>query len=349
MDRASRPTIRDVARNAGVSPGCVSNVMNGRRSQDDPIGQAVMAAVQELGYRRNSMASNLRRSNSRIVGLVIPDFENPFFAELVARLELHAESSGYRIVATSSRETPAIEAREIDELIGWRVAGILLIPALGSDAGEIIRTNRTPFVVLDRIFADSGFDEIGVNNAEATADAMRRLIALGHRRILVAYLDNCIGNVAERLQGARRAAGNSGAELIVDYVSTGGTVASARAAIARHLDANPEPTAIFTLFNTATLAAFGLIHERGLVLGRNIALVGFDDSAWMSHVHPPVAAIVQPVDEIASVAWKRLAAKFVGGKEPGGTSRVACRFEPRGTMVAALDKMEKPEHGKAAA
>ena len=72
----SRPSIRDVARHAGVSPGCVSNVINGRRRSDDPIGRAVMEAVATLGYRRNTMASNLRRSQSRIIGLVIPDFEN---------------------------------------------------------------------------------------------------------------------------------------------------------------------------------------------------------------------------------------------------------------------------------
>ena len=77
----ARPSIRDVARCAGVSPGCVSNVINGRRRQDDPIGRAVLQAVDKLGYRRNTMASNLRRAESRIIGLVIPDFENPFFAE----------------------------------------------------------------------------------------------------------------------------------------------------------------------------------------------------------------------------------------------------------------------------
>ncbi len=349
MAEVGRPSIRDVARNAGVSPGCVSNVMNGRRSREDPIGLAVMAAVRELGYRRNSMASNLRRSNSRIVGLVIPDFENPFFAELVVRLELHAEASDYRIVTTSSREMPAIEAREIDELIGWRVAGVFLIPAVGSEAGVTIRASGTPFVVLDRIFAEAGFDEIGVNNAEATADAMRRLITLGHRRILVAYLDNCIRNVAERLRGARSVAAGSETDLAVDYVPTGGTVVSARSAIARHLDNNPEPTAILTLFNTATLAAFGLLHERGLSVGRDIALVGFDDSAWMSHVHPPVAAIVQPVDEIASMAWNRLVTKIRGGNEPTGTFRVACRFKPRDTMVAALRPGERPEYGRTVA
>jgi len=349
MAEVGRPSIRDVARNAGVSPGCVSNVINGRRSREDPIGQAVMAAVRELGYRRNSMASNLRRSNSRIVGLVIRDFENPFFAELVARLELHAEASEYRIVTTSSRETPVIEAREIDEMIGWRVAGIFLIPTAGSKASVTISASGTPFVVLDRIFAEAGFDEIGVNNAEATADAMRRLIALGHRRILIAYLDNRIRNVAERLRGARSVAAGSDTGLAIDYVSTGGTVVSARSAIARHLDNNPEPTAILTLFNTATLAAFGLFHERGFSIGRDIALVGFDDSAWMSHVHPPVAAIVQPVDAIASMAWKRLVTKIRGGNEPVGTSRIACRLEPRGTMVAALRSGERPEYGRTAA
>lgn len=332
---AVRPSIRDVAVRAGVSPGCVSNVINGRRRQDDPIGRAVLQAVDELGYRRNTMASNLRRSQSRIIGLVIPDFENPFFAELVAQLERCAEETSYRIVATSSREDPAIEAREIDELVGWRVAGVLLIPSLRSGAVETMRGSDTPFVLLDRMMPGSGLDAVGVDNAQASAAAMRRLIDLGHRRVVVAYLGDGIDNVGERLEGVRRAVADADGDISVTYLPTGGSVESAREALAGHLDSHPQPDAIFCLFNTATLAAYGVMQKRGLEPGRDIALVGFDDSAWMEHVYPPVAAIVQPVKEIAEAAWARLLARIEGQAEPGDIKRIACKLEPRGTLVAA--------------
>lgn len=329
---SQRPSIRDVARRAGVSPGCVSNVINGRRRQDDPIGRAVLQAVTELGYRRNTIASNLRRSESRIIGLVIPDFENPFFAELVAQLERHAERTSYRIVATSSREDPSVELREIDELIGWRVAGILLIPALGSDVPRQVAEGETPVVLLDRIVADVPLDSVGVNNAEASADVVRRLVAQGNKRLLVAYLDEGIDNVAERLQGVRQAVAEAGDTIAVDYLPTGDSVEGARAALDGYFADHPEPDAVFCLFNTATLAAYGLMQERGLTPGERTVLIGFDDSAWMAHVHPPIAAIVQPVEEIAEKAWARLLARVQGSDLPYGTERVTCRLEARGAF-----------------
>lgn len=329
---AVRPSIRDVARKAGVSAGCVSNVINGRRRQDDPIGRAVLEAVSELGYRQNTMASNLRRAQSRIIGLVIPDFENPFFAELVAQLERCAEATNYRIVATSSREDPDIEAREIDELAGWRVSGILLIPSLKSRARGLIAGGETPFVLLDRIWSDSRADAVGVDNAEASETVVHRLVGLGHRRILVAYLGDGIDNVAERLDGVRRAAREAGEGVTVDYLSTGSGVEGARKALAGYLDTHAAPDAVFCLFNTATLAAYGLLLERGLEPGRRTALVGFDDSAWMAHVHPPVAAIVQPVKELAEQAWARILARIEGDDAPGVTQRLSCQLVPRGSL-----------------
>ena len=332
LSAGARPSIRDVARRAGVSPGCVSNVINGRRRQDDPIGRAVLQAIDEIGYRRNTMASNLRRSQSRIIGLVIPDFENPFFAELVAQLELCAERTNYRIVATSSREDSDVEMREIDELIGWRVAGVLLIPSFKSRASELITHTDTPFVLLDRALQDVEVDTVGVNNTEASAEAMSALIASGHRRILVAYLGDGIENVADRLEGVRRAVDASAGTVTVDYLATGDCIEGARASLAAFLEAHPEPDAVFCLFNTATLAAYGVMQQQGLAPGAKTTLIGFDDSAWMAHVHPPVAAIVQPVRDIAEAAWARLLARIEHSVPPQGMLRVPCRIEARGSF-----------------
>ncbi|MEM1388486.1 MAG: LacI family DNA-binding transcriptional regulator [Pseudomonadota bacterium] len=331
----TRPSIRDVARKAGVSPGCVSNVMNGRRRQDDLIGRAVLEAVDALGYRRNTIASNLRRTESRIVGLVIPEFENPFFAGLVAQLERVAKTTNYRIVATSSGDDAETEAREIDELVGWRVAGLLLVPALGSRAEILAQGIDTPFVLIDRLLPGSGIDSVGVDNAAACQTGMGSLIAAGHRKILVAYLGEGIANVDERLAGVRLAAEQAGPEICVDYLATGSRVPDARAAMDAYLSTHEKPDAIFCLFNVATLAAYGALQERGAHPGHDTALLSFDDSAWMAQMHPPVAAISQPVAEIASRAWAQLIARVEGADcSAGAMIRVPCQLAPRGTMEA---------------
>jgi LacI family transcriptional regulator len=331
---ASVVSIKDVAERAGVSPGSVSNVLNGKRRQDDPIGRAVLEAVKALDYRPNPMASSLRRADSRVIGLVIPDFQNPFFAELVSALEQSAEATGYRIVATSSRETVDIEAREIRELLGWRVAGLLLAPTIGSRNAETqLAAQAVPSVIVDRVSEGLPMDGVGVDNAVATGAVMRDLIGLGHRRILVAYFDDAVGNVAERLAGVKQAVSGNPQGLSVDYLACGPSVETAGAALENYLSAHPVPSAFFCLYNTATLAAYAAIARRGLAAGRDVALAGFDDSAWMAQMTPPIAAIVQPVQAIAQKAWELLMARIGGEQGPPRVERLACSFERRGTLV----------------
>jgi LacI family transcriptional regulator len=328
----NRPSIRDVAARAGVSPGCASNVLNMRRRQDDPIGRAVLAAVADLGYRANSMAANLRRVNSRFVGVVLPDFENPFFGALLSALERCAEASGYRLTAATSRDDPAIEAREVEELLGWRVAGLLIAPTLGS-LPDAFAGAGVPMVVVDRVAGSSGADEVSVDNEAAAHDVTARLIALGHRHILIAFSDPLVLNMSERIKGVEAAVAASGHNVKLERLHCGWTVESSDQAFAAHLATTAVPTAVFTLHNLATLAAYGAVQRRGLVPGRDLALVSFDDSAWMAHMHPAVAAVAQPVDAIAKAAWARLMARIEGIKGPPEKLRIACRLFERGTMT----------------
>lgn len=325
-----RPSIRDVARRAGVSPSCVSNVLNRRRSQSDQIGRAVLAAVADLGYRPNPIASDLRRASSRFIGVVIPDFENPFFGRLVAELERCAEAGEFRIVAASSREDPAAEAREIAEFMGWRVAGLLWVPATGSDIPARLAAADGPVVVLDRITGAAAVDEIGVDNARAAATVVAALAAAGHREVLLATSEMATINIAERVSGALEAARAHG--LAITRVACGASIESSVAALEAHLARHAMPTAIFGLNNLAALAALGAIQRRGLVPGRDVALASFDDSAWMAHMHPRVAAVAQPVAALARAGWERLLARIDGDAAPARTTRLACRFEPRDTL-----------------
>lgn len=328
----SRPSIREVAALAGVSPGCVSNVLNHRRRQDDPIGRAVLAAVADLGYRANSMAANLRRVNSRFIGVVLPDFENPFFGALLSSLERCAEESGYRLTAATSRDDPTIEAREVEELLGWRVAGLLIAPTMGS-LPDAFADAGVPMVVVDRVAGSSGSDEVSVNNEAAAFEVTSRLIALGHRHILIAFSDPLVLNMAERIKGVELAITASGQPVTLERLHCGWTVESADIAFEAHLTGKVAATAMFTLHNLATLAAFGAVLRRGLVPGRNLALVSFDDSAWMAHMHPAVAAVAQPVDAIARTAWKRLLVRIEGADGPPEILRIPCQLFERGTFT----------------
>ena len=314
-----------MARRAGVSPGCVSNVPNKRRKQDDPIGRAVPQAVAELGYRANSMAANRRRINSRFVGVVLPDFENPLFGALLSAQKRCAEASGYRLTAATSRDDPTIEACEIEELHGWRVAGQLIAPTLGS-LPDAFTGSSVPMVVVDRVAGTSGAAEVSVDNEAATRQVTGRLIVLGHRHILIAFSDPLVLNMSKRTRGIEAAVAASCQSVTLDRLRCGWTVESACLAFADHFATATTPTAMFTLHNLATLAAYGAVQRRGLVPGRDLALVSFDDSAWMAHMHPAVAAVAQPVDDIARAAWVRLRARIEGEVGPSKKVRIPCHL-----------------------
>lgn len=326
----SRASIRDVAREAGVSPSCASNVITGRRARDDAIGVAVMEAVKSLGYRRNTIASSLRSTQSKIAGLLIPDIENPFFASLVSHLEIEAEKSGFRIVTVSSREDAEIEQRELDELIAWNPAGILLIPARRSLAQKVIEQSHASFVMIDRPIDGVDADIVVVNNREASADAMRAIIELGHKRILVLFSGANSENMKLRRRGVEDVIEDG---IKVEFLKTGFSVDTAREAIGTYLDQNDAPTAIFSLYNPATLASYGLALERGFKLGGDLSLVGFDDSKWMEYAFPAVTAIAQPVDLLAKRAWEIFLERILGGRESTKHEYVQCTFKQRGTLA----------------
>lgn len=329
---SSRVSLRDVAARAGVSVACASNVLNLRRRQDDPIGRAVLTAAKDLGYRANAMAANLRRATSRLVGVVLPDFENPYFGALLSALEREAGASGYRLTAATSHDDPAVEAREVGALLDWRVAGLLVAPTMRSLPDSFAQAG-VPIVVVDRVAGAVGADEVSADNEGAAGEVTRQLIALGHRHILVAYSDPLVLNMVERLRGIEAAIAESGLEFRLDRLMCGWSVDSADRAFEAHLAGQQVPTAIFALHNLATLAAYGAVERQGLKPGRDIALVGFDDAAWMSHMHPAVAAVAQPIEEIARIAWERLLARIGGEVGPVRSERVTCRFNERGTMI----------------
>lgn len=326
-----RASLRDVAAQAGVSVASASNVLNFRRSRDDGIGLAVLAAARELGYRADAMAANLRRATSRLVGVILPDFENTYFGTLLSALEHEANISGYRLTVATSRDDAAIERREIGALLDWRVAGFLVAPTVrGLPDG--LKAAGVPFVVVDRVSGDPGTDEVGAENEGACRDVAERLVALGHRRILVAHSDPLVLNMAERLRGVERAVGE-GAAVTLERLACGWTIESANAAFERRLTEGPLPSAIIALNNLTCLAAWGAAVRRGLVPGRDLALVGFDDVAWMEQVTPPVAAIEQPVTEIATIAWTRLMARIDGDDVAATSTRISCCLKARGTII----------------
>lgn len=332
--RGAPPTIRDVARVAGVSPGTVSNVLTARRPVGAAIAERVRAAVRELGYVADRGAARLRTRDAAIVAALVPDLRNPFFAGIVAGLERRARDDGFELFVASGGDDPGRERARLCALIAWRPAGIVAIPADdGFAARDVIRHAGLPCVVVDRIPDACSFDSVAVDNAAASATALRHLLGRGHAHVLVVASSLALRNVRERVQGALEVAQGPRARARVEVLEVGLEPAAARLRTAARLAREPRPNAIFALTVDATLGALGAIAAQGLHVPADIALLGFDDYAWMESVNPPISAVRQPIEAIAADAWAALRDRIAGADGPPRVVLHPCSLEVRASSA----------------
>lgn len=332
---AARPTIYDVARSADVSPATVSKVLRGVTTVGAENASRVHLAVRDLGFRSDPLAANLRRSTRAIVGLIVPDFRNPFFGALVSEIEHLAETSGYRLVAVSSSETETMEHRQIEALLDWRVAGIILIPSTAGVADQLmLRSEGTPFIIVDRVTPKSPFDGVGVDNAEACAKMVRHFYDKGHRNLLIAASLPDLPNMKERIDGACAAARAMTGPMQTEVLFCGPDLGPATQIVAKRFEQGDRPQAVFALFIQATLAVLREADKLGLKVPDDISVAGFDDFEWMQVMHPPVATVIQPVEAMAAMAWKQLLDRIESPDRAPKAIQIQCSLEFRGSIAA---------------
>jgi LacI family transcriptional regulator len=324
------PTIRDVAKRAGVSPATVSSVITGLRPVAEESRRLVLAAVEELGFKANHMASSLRMGRSRTVGVVVPNLANEFYASLVRHYEDDAAQVGYELLVVASGEDPRTEAQRIEALIARRVDGLLVVAAsddFGAAAG--FPAKLPPTVLVDRNFGHGNFDTVASDNFGAGKMGCEYLLKLGHRDItlLTSGLDNA--HIRDRVEGYRAAIRDAGGLARETVVAGGRTIDGCRAAIEQELRRPDPPTAVFATTYFATIGAVKAIGAVDLSFPEEISLLGFEHSEWMTAIRPYISAISQPFDRMAAESW-RLLHKRIGGAEDGPERlKIPCVFNIR--------------------
>ena len=325
MARDGGPSIRSVAGLAGVSVATVSNVINGKASVAPEIAARVNAAVERLGYVRDSRAARLRSGNSRLTGVIVPDLTNPMFAAFVSTLEQLVRGDGYDLVVVSSRNDPAEEAEGLRRIREWRPAGLIVLPCDGALADRLPTGLATPLVVADRIPDARRFDLVAVDNAASAGAVVRHLGEQGIGDCLVVGTSLGISTVRERWEGAMAAAG----AMRIEFMAVGFDDHAPLALADRIRTAAPE--ALFCLDHETTLAVYVLLRELGLCAGSDVAFASFDEKEWMRLVAPGVTAVRQPVEEMAECAWTMLRRRIAGDAGPPLTRRLRCAVTFRGS------------------
>jgi len=303
-------SVIDVARQAGVSIGTVSNVLN-RPDRVAPRTRArVLAAIDELGYVRNEAARQLRAGRSRTIGLIVLDVGNPFFTDMAAGVEQAAAESDLSVILCNSGADPDREDHYLSLLQEQRSYGILITPqAKQSSRIAQIRQHGTPIVFVDRTSARHQCS-VSVDDLVGGELATAHLLALGHQKIMFVGGPLTIRQVGDRLAGARAAARKAGlAEKAIRVIETAGLVVAAgrqAGADIAGMSAGDRPTAVFCAND---LIALGLLQEmtrRHLHVPGDLAIVGYDDIDFAAAAAVPLTSVAQPRAQLGRAATELL-------------------------------------------
>lgn len=296
--------IKEVAREAGVSIGTVSNVLNHPEAVAPATRERVLAAIEKLGWVRNGPASQLRAGRSRTIALIVIDVANPFFTDVARGAELVAEGNGAMVVVCNSGEDPARERRHLDLLEENRVLGVLITPVDDAENGRLEKfaARGTPVVLVDRGSGHRNRCSVAVDDVGGGRLVGEHLRRLGHRRVAFAGGPFSIPQVADRHAGAVAGLGPD-AELVV-VATSGLSIAAGRRAACELAEQPPagRPTAVFCANDLVALGMLQELTRRGLRVPDDVAIVGYDDIEFAAAAAVPLSSVRQPREELGRTA-----------------------------------------------
>ncbi|MGV0875624.1 LacI family DNA-binding transcriptional regulator [Martelella sp. FLE1502] len=308
-----RPTIHDVAARASVSAATASKVVRGVAGVKKMNVERVRAAMVELNYRMDPIASGLRNERRRIIGAIVPDLESAFFGALLTELEKLAEEAGYHLIVSSARGSEVREADLVSRMNDWRVMGTILVP-VRSERGlgaEKLRELDMLAVLVDRVNVDDRYDTVTADNSAASASVADLLLGQNHRRILIHGATRISKSIRLRMEGFMARVREIDDTVRIDTLLSDETLDIQRQAIRDYFDeaADEHPTAVFSLSQHSTLLVLSELRRRNLRIPKDVALVGFDDTDWMQTTWPSITAVAQPVEAMAQKALNVLLAR----------------------------------------
>jgi len=291
-------TIRDVASRAEVSIATASRVVNGNRPVHPDIRERVLKAVEELDYRPNFLARGLRQSNTCMIGLIIPDNSNPFYAELARAIEDAGFAEGYSVILCNSYLSEEKQQAYIDVLLSHKVDGVIIInmllPPLKS-IGRILAEN-IPIVIANVESFVLDIDQVVVNYHQGGYLAGQYLLRLNHQRIGGITYSQPFSYTTPRIVGFREALSEGGIELTTeDFAIGNGRYESGYKAMQELLQRRPDLTAVFVFNDLMALGAIGALHAQGIRVPEDLSIIGYDNIFYASAFQPALTTIAQPI------------------------------------------------------
>jgi LacI family transcriptional regulator len=335
-----RVTVIDIAHAAGVSKSTVSLVLQGSSLVNEATRAKVNAVIRELGYVYNRGAANLRQAKSKIVGIVVNDLTNSFFAELAVGVDMVVQSAGYVQFLSNTGESIDRQREVVASMREHGISGLIVSPARGTEAADFksLTNAGIPVVIVVRNIPGAKVSSLVSDNLAGASAAVEHLASLGHRRI--AFMGGFANTAvfAERLGGYRDALAKAGIAFDDDLaVATAPSRAGGVEAVGRAMLLADKPTAA-VCFNDAV--AFGVcdgLRARRLEPGLDFAVVGFDDVIEAESAVPALTTISVDPQGMGRRAAQLLLKQINSGKVEAEAIVSAVRLVVRQSSGAGLD------------
>ncbi|MBS1907772.1 MAG: LacI family DNA-binding transcriptional regulator [Actinobacteria bacterium] len=294
-------TRNDVARLAGVSTAVVSYVLNGSKRVSPQTAAKVHDAVAMLGYRPNQAARALRLGSPEMLGIVVPDATNAFFADLTHEVELAAEERGLALLTANADRSPERERRLVEKFVTRRVDGMLLSSTLAVPDARALVPGDVPFVLMNQFDDMPGVNTIGVNLFEGARLGVEHLASHGHRTVGLVSGITAGGDLDPREAGWRAAIEQQGLEpgpIVREPFTKPGGYAAGRWLI----ETNTLPRAMFVSSDQMAVGLLLALHESNIRVPDDVAIVSFDGTRDGEYSWPPLTSVSQPVRLMARAA-----------------------------------------------
>ncbi len=308
------PSIDAVAKLAGVSAATVSRVINGTKPVSPETRRRVEDSIKRLGYRANAFGRSLSTGQSRLLLVLVPDFANPYYAEIVSGAATVARQSGYTLLPVDLEESWRHDDGSLEALYSLTDGVINMVP-ITNESTMVDTARRKPWVNCSEFLPGSDVPYVSIDHRQAACDAVQYLINRGHSRIALINSDERFLYARQRREGYELALHRAGLELRPELVRMAGVTSylgGSQAAAALLATAQP-PTAVFAVSDMLAIGAIKAFRRAGMRVPDDIAVVGFDDIPIAEVFEPGLTTIAQPMQALGAVAVELLLSRLSGG------------------------------------
>lgn len=315
---AAKPSIDEVARQAGVSTATVSRVLTGSKPVADATRGRVQAAIEALGFRASPFGRGLSTGRSQLLLVLVPNLANPYFAEIVRGAATQARLQGYTVLPMDLEGVSGDGDASLQALASMMADGVINLMPLAGRPAWLDMAHQRPWVNCSEFSADDVVPHVSIDHAQAATDAVQYLINRGHRRIALVNGDERLLYARQRRLGYEAALQRAGLPVEPGMLvnTDANSYADGQAAVASLLTLMTPPTAVFAVSDTLAIGVIKGLRRAGLRVPDDVAVVGFDDVPIAEVFEPALTTIAQPMLDLGAAAVDMLLARMAG-QAPG--------------------------------